>query len=70
VDRLALWHGGPEKADELLIPVPLHAAAEHRAVQHVERGKQGRCAIPLVVVGQMPQRPSFIGRPGCVRSSA
>jgi hypothetical protein len=54
VDCLALWYGGLghiEKADELLMPVPLHAAADHRAVQHVEGGKQGRGAIALVIVG-------------------
>ena len=30
-----------EKADELLMPVALHAAADHRALQDVQSGKQG-----------------------------
>ena len=29
-----------EEADELLVPVALHAAADHRAVKHVERREQ------------------------------
>ena len=42
---------GVEEADELLVGVPLHAAAEHGAVEHVEGGEQGGRAVPLVVVG-------------------
>ena len=42
---------GVEEADELLMPVALHAAADHRALQHVEGGEQGRGAVALVVVG-------------------
>jgi hypothetical protein len=50
VDRFALWHSGlgdVEKADKLLMPVPLHAAADHRAVQNVKRREQRRRAMPL-----------------------
>ena len=50
VDCLAFWYGGLghiEKANELLMPVPLHAAADHRAVQHVEGGEQRRGAFRL-----------------------
>ena len=32
--------------------VALHAAADHRAVEHVERGEQGGGAVALVVVRQ------------------
>src|SRR3954469_5846378 len=39
------------KRMNFLMPVPLHAAADHRAVPHVEGGKQGRGAIALVIVG-------------------
>ena len=49
VDQLAGWHGGldgVEEADELLMPVTLHAAAHHRAVQHVEGGE-------LWIIGQL-----------------
>ena len=31
---------GVEEMDELLVAVPLHAATDHRPVQHVERGEQ------------------------------
>ena len=39
-----------EEADELLMPVLLHATANDLAVQHVERGKQRGGAVPDVVV--------------------
>jgi len=57
-----------EEADELLVPVAGHVAAEHGAIEHVERREQRRRPVPLVVV--VPIRPFFIGRPGWVRSSA
>ncbi len=34
-----------EKADELLVPGLLHALADHRAVEHVERGEKGGGAV-------------------------
>src|SRR3954453_2781383 len=39
-----------EEADELLMPVPLGAAADDGAIEHVQGGEQGRGAVPLVVV--------------------
>ena len=57
VDHLAgrdLALDGVEEADELLMPVALHAAADHRAVEHVQRGEQRRRAVALVVVGHGP----------------
>jgi hypothetical protein len=39
-----------EKANELLMAMALHAAADDLAFQDVERGKQGRGAMPLVVM--------------------
>ena len=54
VDDLAGWHrrlNGVEEADELLVPVALHAAAQHGAVEHVESGEQGGGAMALVVMG-------------------
>ena len=42
VDQLArrdIGLDGVEEANELLVPVTLHAAPDHFAVQHVERGK-------------------------------
>src|SRR5580698_6767811 len=53
-DQLASWHGTldvVEEADELLVAVLLHAAADHRAVEHVEGSKQCRRAVTLVIVG-------------------
>jgi hypothetical protein len=40
-----------QEAEELLVPMALHAAAEHRAVEHVEGGEQRRGAVALVVEG-------------------
>ena len=53
VDQLAGRHVAPrpvEEADELLVPVPLHALADDRAVEHVQRGEQGGGAVADVVV--------------------
>ena len=43
-----------EEADELLVPVALHAAAEHRAVEDVEGGEQRGGAVADIVVGHGP----------------
>src|SRR6202048_1918547 len=55
VNDLAGRHSGldgVEEADELLMAVTLHAAAKHRALQNIESGKQGGCAVALVIVGR------------------
>jgi transposase len=39
---------GVEEADELLMPMALHVAADHRAVEDVERGEQRRRPIAFV----------------------
>jgi hypothetical protein len=39
--------------------VALHAAADHRAVEHAERGEQGGGAVPLVIVGHGLAAPGF-----------
>ncbi len=54
VDRLSgrnLALDDVEKADELLMPMTLHVAADHGSVEHVHRRKQGRRPVSLVVVG-------------------
>lgn len=58
----------PER-DELLMPVALHAASQHRATKNIEGGKQGRCSMPLIVMGHGHRVP--VAR-GCrvARSSA
>ena len=43
------------------MPVALHAAAQHRAVQHVQRREQRRGAVALVVVGH-GRGPSLLHR--------
>lgn len=42
---------GVEEADELLMTMTLHVAANDGAVENVEGGEQRGCAVPLVVVG-------------------
>jgi hypothetical protein len=57
VNRLAsrdLALDGVEEADELLMPVALHAAADDITLQDVEGGEQGGRAVALVVVGHGP----------------
>jgi len=57
VNRLALRHRGldlVEEADELLMPMALLVAADHRAIHHVECGEQRRRSVPDVVVGHRP----------------
>jgi hypothetical protein len=48
VDRLALGHlalDRVEKTDEFLVAMPLHVAADHLAVQNIQRGEQGGGAV-------------------------
>ena len=69
VDRLSrrnLLLDGIEEADELLMAMTLHVAADHRAVENVQRGEQRRRAVPLVVVrhgsgAALLQRQSGLG---------
>ena len=54
VDRLLGRHlrfNGIEEADELLVPVSLHVAADDGSVKDVEGGEQRGCAVAFVVVG-------------------
>jgi hypothetical protein len=39
-----------EEANEFEVLVALHTAADHRAVEHAERGEQGGGAVPLVAM--------------------
>src|SRR5437870_13825846 len=53
VDRLSLGNVRVdviEEADELLMPMALHVAADNGAVENVERGEQRGRAVALVVV--------------------
>ena len=54
VDDLAggdLGFDGIEEADELLMPMALHAAADDRAFEHVEGGEEGGGAVADIVMG-------------------
>jgi putative transposase len=55
---------GVEKADELLVPVALHAAADHGALQDIEGGEQGGGAVPNVIVGHVAAAALFQGQSG------
>jgi hypothetical protein len=62
VDQLAgrdLALDGIEETDELAVAVALHTAADHRPVEHAERGEQGGGAMALVIVGQGLAAPWF-----------
>ena len=52
-----LGFDGVEEADELLMPVALHAASDDAAFEHVQRGEQRGGAVPLVVMGQGAASP-------------
>ena len=57
VDGLAggdLTLDGVEEAEELLMPVALHAAPDHLAFEHVERSEQGGRPVALIVVRHGP----------------
>lgn len=55
-DQMQLLSGGsaavqnPQKAEPFLMTVPLRAHADHLAVERVQRGKQRRRTVALVVV--------------------
>ena len=42
---------GVKETDEPLMPVALHASAEHGAVENVEDSEQRRCSMVFVVMG-------------------
>ncbi|MCE3249174.1 MAG: hypothetical protein K0R61_856 [Microvirga sp.] len=69
VDDLAgrdLCLNGVEEADDLLMPVALHAAPEHGAIEDVEGGEQGGGAVALVVNGSWSRRgPDLIHQLPC-----
>ena len=66
VDDLAGWHlrlDGVEKANELLMPMALHTATDHRAVEDVERGEQCGGAVAFVVMGERSTSSPLHGQP-------
>src|ERR1700757_1641923 len=65
VDRFFDWDLSldlVEKADELLMPMLLHAASDDLAFEHVEGGKQGGGAVAFVVVCHSGGAPLLEGQ--------
>ena len=54
----------PEESNELLVPMPRHAVANHLAVEHAEGRKQGGRAVAPVVVRHRPTAAFFHGKTG------
>jgi len=57
VDHLAGRHftlDGVQETQEFLVAVLLHTATDDRAVENVERGEQGGCAVAFVVMRECP----------------
>ena len=54
--RRDLGLDGVEEADELLVTMALHVAADHAPIKHVESGKERRCAVTLVLVAESRNR--------------
>lgn len=48
--RKHLGVNGVQESDKLLVPVPLHVAADHRIIQGIKRGEQGCGTVALVVM--------------------
>ena len=46
-----------KKANEFLVAMPLHVAADHGPVEHVERRKERGGAVALVIMGHGPGSP-------------
>ena len=60
-----------QEPDEFLGAVARQALHRSRCrSSRIESGKQGCRAVALVIMRHRLARPFFIGRPGCVRSSA
>jgi len=59
---LSRWHlrlDGVEEADELLVPLALHIAADDGPIEDVEGREQCSRAMTLVVVGHRPGAALF-----------
>ena len=55
---------GIQEADELLMAVSLHAAADDLAFQDVESGKERDCSVALIVMGHCSGTPFLQGQAG------
>ena len=69
VDGLAFGHvalDGVKEADEFLVTVALHVAADYRAIEDIECGEECRRAVTLVVVGHRTE-PTALHRQAGLR---
>ena len=67
VNDFAGWHlglEGIEEADELLMPMALHTAADDPAFEHIESGEQRGGAVTLVIVGHCASPACLHGQAG------
>src|SRR5215472_6104478 len=48
-----------QEAEKLLVPMALHTLAGHRAVEHIEGGKQSGRTVLDVIVGHRPGAPAL-----------
>jgi hypothetical protein len=62
--RLASLAKKPSTALRRWVPVALHVAPDDGAVEYVERGKQRRGSVPLVVMRHGSTAPLLHGQPG------
>ena len=65
--RRRLRLDGAEEADELLMPMALHVAANDRPIENVQRGKKRRRSITFVIMGHRPGA-AFLQRQAGLRS--
>jgi len=67
VDRLALGYlalDGIEETDEFLVAMPLHVAADDRAIEDIERREQCRRPVPLVIMSHRAEPTALHRQPG------
>ncbi len=59
-----------QEGKPFVVTVTTITAGNDRAVERVQGGEQGRCAMTFVVLGQRRRTAPLKGNPGWVRSSA
>ena len=55
--RLCQLVGQLEKPQPLLMPVPIFAHTDHRAIERIHRRKKRRSAAPLIVIAHRAATP-------------
>lgn len=59
-----------EESNPFFMRVSRLARPDDLPIKNGQAGEERRRSVPFVIVVMVPARPRFIGRPGCVRSSA